>query len=49
LLLQERISEKPAYRTTCHPEGKNILRWYQLRYYETLEPGHVRRDLVIHA
>jgi hypothetical protein len=49
LLLQERISEKPAYRTTCHPEGKNILRSYQLRYYETLEPGHVRRDLVIHA
>jgi hypothetical protein len=49
LLLQERISEKPVYRTICHPEGKNILRSYQLRYYETLEPGHVRHDLVIHA
>lgn len=35
LLLQERISEKSTYRTTCHPEGKHITRSYQLRYYET--------------
>jgi hypothetical protein len=49
LLLQERISEKPAYRTTCHPDGKNIVRSYWLSYYEMLEPGHVQHDLVIHA
>ncbi len=49
LLLQERISEKTAYRTTCHPEGKHILRSYQLRYYEVLEPGHVRPVLAVHA
>jgi hypothetical protein len=49
LLLQERISEKPAYRTTCHPEGKNVVRSYRLSYYEMLESGHVQHDLVIHA